>query len=196
MIDRPPTPSAKENREAQGRPKQREFVAPFGPEVTKGPLENNDDHQHLDKYHRRSNARQKANRQACRGDEFAEECQVSQRQRQRQALVADADGESVRRGMKDLLKTVGKENGAGGEPHERVTVGCAGLVDPSQRGYDQPPPVDLVEHAFPLAQSRLRDGTFLDQALSCKPNNAERLLFPAHRLGAPSPRGFGCAGSC
>jgi hypothetical protein len=47
-------------------------------------------------YHRGSNAREQADRQACGGDEFAEKCQVSQRERQRQAFVADGNRKSVR----------------------------------------------------------------------------------------------------
>src|SRR5438477_3405955 len=163
VIDRPSSPSPKEDGEAESGPQQRVFVTPIGPEEPVRSLENNDDDHHLDKYHSGSNAREQTDRQACSGDEFAEKCQVSQRERQRQVLVADGYRKSVRRGIKDLLMTVGKQNGAGGETHERVTVGCAGLINPSQRRYDQPSRVDLVEHAFPLlAQLPFRDGPFFD----------------------------------
>src|SRR5258705_3076103 len=148
-IDRPSSPSPKKDGETESGPQQRVFVTPIGPEEPVRPLENNHDDHHLDEYHRGGNAREQADRQACSGDEFAEKCQVSQRERQRQALVANGNRKFVRRGVKDLLMTVGKQDGAGGETHERVTVGCAGLVNPSQRRYDQPPPVDLVGHALP-----------------------------------------------
>jgi len=148
VIDRPSSAAPKEDRQAEGRPQQRVFVTPIGPEEPVRPLKNHNDDHHLDEYHRGGNAREQADRLACSGDEFTEKCQVSQQERQRQSLVADRNRKFVRRGVEDLLMAVGKQNGAGGETHERVTVGRAGLIYPSERRYDQPPPVDLVGHGF------------------------------------------------
>ena len=38
-VTKVPGPKPEQNREAQGGPEQREFVAPFDPEVAEGPLE-------------------------------------------------------------------------------------------------------------------------------------------------------------
>ena len=72
MIDRPSSPSPKEDCEAERGPQQRVFVTPIGPEEPERSLENNDDDHHLDKYHRGGNAREQAERQARSGDKFAD----------------------------------------------------------------------------------------------------------------------------
>jgi hypothetical protein len=96
VIDRPSPPSPKEDGETESCPQQRVLVTSIGPEEPVRSLENNHDDHHLDKYHRGGNAREQADRQACSGDEFAEKCQISQRERQRQTLVADGNRKPVR----------------------------------------------------------------------------------------------------
>src|SRR6478736_8639424 len=89
VIDRPSSAAPKEDRQPEGRPQQRVFVTPIGPEEPVRPLKNHNDDHHLDEYHRGGNAREQADRLACSGDEFTEKCQVSQQERRRQSLVAD-----------------------------------------------------------------------------------------------------------
>lgn len=180
MIDRPSSAAPKEDGQAESRPQQRVFITPIGPEEPVRPLKNNDDDHHLDEYHRRGNAREQADRQACSGDEFTEKCQVSQQERQRQSLVADRNRKFVRRGVEDLLKTVGKQNGPGGEPNECVTVGRACLSD-------------MVS---PRCSPPSRDGLVLDRTLIASRRTRNAFYSLLNRLRPPSPREFGCAASC
>src|ERR1700741_103201 len=68
MIDRIAAAALEEDGDAEERPQQGEFIAAIGPEISELPLEQDDDHDHLDSDDGGSDAREQADREANGGD--------------------------------------------------------------------------------------------------------------------------------